>query len=652
MNPSHFLTLNRNPDLTLNPNNLTARAAGLELRLTLRSAILVLIVLLFTASAHAQWLTQPLPLKTGWNAVYLHVDATHDTLDNLVGNDPSIPIEEIWMWTPNPTAAQFVTSPQTPSQPTYWLNWVRTGSPSASLTRLSGNVACLIRASQDYTWSLKGKPVVPGYQWSGSGLNFIGFPTVAGASAPSFDTFFTPVPELKVAAEVFAYNGGPIENNPAQVFDFTARKVNRGEAFWIRSPEFNRYFGPFEVVVSSSGGVRFGDSVGQTSVRIKNTTQQDITITLSGINSEAAPTGQAPVQGPVPVLVRGDINTTTLTYSHAALASGPLQWTLKRSGEPGSVLEIVVGVDRQQLTGSPGQLYASVLRFTDSLNYSQIDVPVSAEAGSSAGLWVGGATVSSVNHYLNKYAAATNDTDLTALLARLGLGEGVNGFHYEIDPATQRVLVFGGPQNKTGSYLLDGPPRLDAGTVARPFPLRLIVHNDGSTARLLQKVYYGVGLATNPVVATRQALLLTSQLDSARRISSVHLPTSQANVPWDFTGNMRQGAALTTTITLGADNQASNPFLHTYHPDHDNLDASFRSAVPRGTESYEVRRQITLTFTPPASDFDSLTRGGSSLNGDYQELVSFVGKPGAQRDFTVRGSFTLNRISDIGTLTR
>lgn len=653
MNPSHFFTPSRNRDLTLHPYQSVAAAAGqLRLRLGLRAGVAGLVILLSTISAHAQWLTQSFQLKSGWNAVYLHVDAAHDTLDNLVGNDPSNPIQEIWMWSPNPSTAQFVTSPQNPSQPSYWLNWVRVPSPSATLTRLPANAACLVRSSADYTWNLKGKPMPPSYQWSGSGLNFIGFPTLPGAAAPSFDTFLGPTPELKVGGEIFAYNGGLIQNNPVQVLDLTTKKVNRGEGFWIRSPSFNRYFGPFEVVLSSSGTVRFGASVGQASLRIRNTTSEEITITLTGVASEAAPAGQSTIQGPVPVLVRGDINTSTLTYSHAALAAGPKQFTLAKDGQLGSAVEIVLGVDRQQLTGPSGSLYASILRFTDSLNYTQIEVPVTAEAGSSAGLWVGAANVSSVNHYLNNYAKATNLIELTNVLTRLGLSEGANGFHYEIDVPTQRILVFGGPNSKTGSYLLDGPGRTDAGAVARPYPLRLIVHNDGSTARLMQRVYFGIGLNTNPVVAIREDLLLSSQLSSARRISAVHLPISTANIPWNLTGTMGEGSSLSTAINVSFDDQASNPFLHTYHPDHDNLDASFKTGLARGNESFGVRRQITLSFTAPAGDFDSLTRGGASLGGTYTEVVSFLGKPGAQRDFTARGAFTLNRVSDMATLTQ
>jgi hypothetical protein len=115
---------------------------------------------------------------------------------------------------------------------------------------------------------------------------------------------------------------------------------------------------------------------------------------------------------------------------------------------------------------------------------------------------------------------------------------------------------------------------------------------------------------------------------------------------------MQAGSALATTVQVSYDDTASNPFLHSYHPDHDNLNASFNAAQAQGVESYGVRRQITLNFTAPASDFTSLTRGGAALNGNYVEVLTFLGRTGPTRQFDVCGSFTLNRISDISTLTQ
>jgi hypothetical protein len=392
--------------------------------------------------------------------------------------------------------------------------------------------------------------------------------------------------------------------------------------------------------------------MGQYRVRLRNASSSPVTVALKVIASETPPAGQTAISQIPPLLVRGALNLTNLTYSFADLNAGPQTWVLAAKGEQGSEVEVILGLNRSVMTGAAGTFYAGILRLTDSLNLSQVDLPVSAEVASSGGLWVGSASVASVGHYLKKFAQATNRVDFTNVLARLQLTNGVDGVSYVWDEASTRILAFGGPQNKSGSYVLDGPVKVDAGTVARPFPLRLIIHNDGSSSRLLQQVYYGIGLGTNPVVATKESLLLPSQLTSARRITAVHLPKSTANISWPLSGSMAQGRSLSTTVDLAYDDQQANPFLHTYHPDHDNLDALFSTQLSQGVESYGVRRQITLSFTAPASDFDSLTAGTQTLSGNYAESVTFLAKGSDTKQFQGLGSFTLKRISNIATLTQ
>jgi hypothetical protein len=146
--------------------------------------------------------------------------------------------------------------------------------------------------------------------------------------------------------------------------------------------------------------------------------------------------------------------------------------------------------------------------------------------------------------------------------------------------------------------------------------------------------------------------LLPTALASARRITAVHLPASVNNTTWGMAGSMQQGGSLATTVDLAYNDQLANPFLHTYHPDHDNLDPLFTTQQPRGVESYGVQRQITLNFTAPASDFNSLTTGSQTLTGNYVESVTFLGKGSDSKQFQGLGSFTLKRISNIATLTQ
>ena len=52
------------------------------------------------------------------------------------------------------------------------------------------------------------------------------------------------------------------------------------------------------------------------------------------------------------------------------------------------------------MSGAEGTLYASLLRFTDSLGHSQVDIPVTGKVGTSKGLWIGAVGVTKVRHSL------------------------------------------------------------------------------------------------------------------------------------------------------------------------------------------------------------------------------------------------------------
>ncbi len=605
--------------------------------------------------ASAQWLTQTNNLKPGWNSVYLHIDPSSATIDSLLSADPFNPIQEVWYWQPALPTGQYVNSPQNPtSAGSQWIPWTRQQGTNSPLRQLTGNGAYLVRVGGafNYDWKLKGRPVIPTYKWTLTGLNFIGFP-VPAATPPTFETFLAKAPGLQQMAEIYRYQGGEFGvTNPARVFAYRTTSVRRDQAYWVRAGEnYNQYFGPIQFVQAETAGLRFGTTRGQTQFRLRNTANVPITVTMQALPSEEPPLGQPGITGMPPLLLRGPINTNDLTFSYLDLSAGTQSWSLAAAGQQGSEVEVYIGVNRSAMPGNPGDVFAGILRFTDSLGLSRVDMAVSAQKVSSAGLWVGGALAQYVSSYLKPYAKAGSADELAALLSRLQLAEGTNGYHYERDPSSGRVLVYGGPDNKTGSYLLDGPIKVDSGAVAESFPLRLILHNDGTSSKLFQKIYYGTGLGSNTVVATQESLLLSSQLSTARRISAVHLPTSSGNAPWNFTGNMQQGGSLTVTVPLAYDDQASNPFLHTYHPDHDNLDAQFSSTLERGLESFGVSRQITLNFTAPQNDFNSLTAGTQDLSGNYVEVITVQARGTNTRQYNVLGTFTLKRISEIASLT-
>jgi hypothetical protein len=585
----------------------------------------------------AQWLTQTLHLRAGWNAVYLHVDPSHATIDEMVALDPSFAVEEVWMWRPDLSGQQFSTSPLAPTTgDSRWLSWSRQEGEDSQLQRMAPGVAYLVRINASipaYDWNIQGKPVAKRTQWTSSGLNFLGFPIPADAS-PTFRTdnrgnvgFFGPAPlDFLRVAEFYKYDAGDLgPNNPAFVYAPRTTRMARGEAYWIKSGDYyNRYFGPVEISSPEAGQLFYGDKGRVIGMRIRNVTSAPITVNLSLLASETAPAGQPTVTGIIPLIIReARTNAVLVGYPYSHLVVGtPHTWTLAAAGNNGSDAEIVLGIDRSQLTGNAGDLVAGVLRFTDSLGLSQTDVGVSGNVGSYAGLWIGDAVVTQVGQYLKKYERDTSDTPVT---------------------------------NADGTYKITSLDTSLTG-VSRGYPLRLIVHNPASgSATLLQQVYVGMNAATNPVVARFEGALNPSQLRDSRRISAPHLPYSSSNTGWAFSGPVNPAATVTATVTTRFDDGESNPFLHAYHPDHDNLDSDRAKTLSQGSESYSIVRALTLQFLPPADHFDARTSSAQNLTGNYAESVSIKGlaRGGGNvdtRTFETRGSFSLQRITDVPVL--
>jgi len=597
--------------------------------------LVALIQLLWVLPVGAQWITQTNALKSGWNAVYLHVDAGYASITDVMAS--ATPIEEVWLWTPSSTQ-QFIDSPQVPTgSSSQWSTWTRALGASSKLQRLIPNAAYYVKVastSATYSWNLKGRPVPPQYSWTSSGLNFIGFPTPSDPI--SFERLFQPVPSVMEVAEIYRSSGGNFgAGNPARITDYGRTVFSRGEAFWMRvASGFNRYFGPFEVSLSGNRTLNYGVDGTQLSFRIRNRTSATNTITLQVVASEAPPTGQSNIVGLPPLVLRGAVDPSTLKYSAQPLFTDQtVTFTLPPQGTPGADVQVVLGLTRNQLLGNQGDLSACVLRLTDAAGLLRVDLGVSATKSSPAGLWVGEAQITHIVQYLKVF---------------------------ERDPSGKPVVRLTGEDGGYSALVTNEV----VGGVSRPFPMRLIVHDSGTNSVLLQRVFVGVDSLTNPVVATEQRFLHPGRLGSARRISAAHLPWSSSNESWPIRAvtNVAQltrqwPVTLTSNVfliqvTTPYDRNSVNPFVHQYHPDHDNLNASFNQLLPKGQESYGVSRTMILGPQSSGSDYVSLTTGSMDRTGIYGEMITIEGSGANSRSFIVLGTYTLNRISDIATLTR
>ncbi len=548
--------------------------------------------------ARAQWQSTTYTLKGGWNSIYLHGDATHTTLDALLASHPHV--VSVWRWNPNPNQVQFTSSTLIPANGTpEWNTWTRNGTAN-TLSTLTGQAAYLVECTgavtDTYLLPIVQKVQPPRSTWVRNGANLLGFPSRFGTVFPSFNAYFATFPIATATnTKIFKYVGGPLgPANPIQVFTPDTEPLDRNQAYWFEAAVVSNFYAPLEVTPSNLEGLLFGRNGSLITVRVRNRTAATVTLTVAPAISASAPSGQDQITGPVP-LTRRTFNTTTNAYQFAAISEA-----FNVVIAPQSSVELDFGVDRALMTGTADALYASLLRFTDSGNLMDISLPVSARVTSLSGLWIGDATVSNVQSH-----------------------------------------VPGSPGTTTG----------------RSFPLRIILHvSDNGTARLLSHVFMG-RLAASPNnlgLATRENLLKADDKANAQRFSAAHLPPDTV---LGGTGSVALGQTLVRTLTIGH-NDATNPYVHTYHPDHDNRNARFDPGIlDAGVESPRIDRTCSFAFTTsPPSGTSPLGWGSSVIGGNYTEVVSGLRKARKSDStltdtITVTGTFVLRRVSELGTLT-
>ncbi|MCX8495596.1 MAG: hypothetical protein ORN51_05370 [Akkermansiaceae bacterium] len=211
------------------------------------------------------------------------------------------------------------------------------------------------------------------------------------------------------------------------------------------------------------------------------------------------------------------------------------------------------------------------------------------------------------------------------------------------------VTSGGSGYEKAPAVIINLPPPRTGTSTPTPFKLRTLLHlSDGGTARLLSEVYLGqLAVAPNDVgLCTSESLLKQDALASAQCFSSSHMPMDQ--VITSGSGSLATGQTLTRVIDVSYNN-ATNPFVHAYHPDHDNKNARGED-LAAGVEAPNITRtcQFIFTATPPAGSTTTIGWGSSVIGGNYIETMTGVHKD----PLILSGTFELRRASQIGTLSQ
>jgi hypothetical protein len=106
------------------------------------------------------------------------------------------------------------------------------------------------------------------------------------------------------------------------------------------------------------------------------------------------------------------------------------------------------------------------------------------------------------------------------------------------------------------------------------------------------------------------------------------------------------GQTLTRSVEIKF-NDRTNPYVHAYHPDHDNKDAR-GNILSTPIESPTINRQFSFTFSTTAPVGSSSAGWGSTvLGGTYAETITGLHK----NALTVTGTFELRRVNEIGSIT-
>ena len=544
-----------------------------------RLALFLFLSLAVLSGIQAQWVSKTYTLPPGWSSIWLSGDATYATVGNLF---PSA-ITQVWRWNPNPDKIQFIQSPSdATAESEEWTVWKRDGSES-KLSRIIGNSAYLVfnSASSNQTLSLTLFPRPPSNSWLISGANFMGFPALQNSK--NFSQYF-------------------------------ASFINSGMTGLPADTKVYKYIGGN---LSDSNPALLSISASSAELVAPNTAywfSMPAVSDFSGpLSYEMASSDGLAYGRALTMLTLGIKNRTTASLtcnfaleSSAAAPSGqpaitgPVALNIRRLNADGTSTTVSAAnqtvtipangmtnvdflVDRSGMSATSSALYASILRVRDTSGFTDVQIPVTAQPADRAGLWF--------------------------------CQVEVNGVTSTVDGST---------------------------ATAQSFPLNFLIHRSSDTTTLLRQAFAGKLASTgNPLgIATRESLVLAtgvSDVDPSRFYSPI-MPYNSSVI--NGTGSL--ASSVTWTIVHDA-NDPANPFVHTYHPDHDNLNATFTASA---AESYTVTRTCTFTI-------DNSQSTASSLVGSYTETITGLLKNSSQSPATlsVSGNFIMRRLSEISTLT-
>ena len=591
-----------------------------------RLANLFALLFSFAPIVHAQWMTQTIELKAGWNAVFLFVQPEPDECDSVFSG---MPIERVQAYKDSFSTIQFIQNPEEIiDSKEKWLIWYPNNKGPGflkSLFSISGGKPYFIKTTlnpgESYTWNLKGKALPVQIEWKEKQFNLVGYQFGGGSgSLPTFADFFGQTTTFGSTSTMKIYRMSQGSGTWERIWEPQNTPMASGEAFWIYMYEYNQVQEPLTVTTDQAEGLNYGSDLLQQKVTISNnsTMVKSVSVTLRDSENVSPEVGESLNAGPVP-----------LYYTSGAELVNLQEYPIEKNLNPTEKLSITFFVERSKMKAvTSDYLYQSILKVQDKNGGFFKNIPVLANgpqtAGTDgeqrnrfAGLWVGTATINKVGY--------------------------------------------------------PGGDISDPVETPYPFEFRLIIHIDNpGKVKLLQKVYqmWKEGTTTEDPNNALQTIsdqpgkyVIYSNQDAipeimtvGRRISSSAFGFTQP-VNMILTGGTNEfnaNSELKCDIEMPYDS-GLNPFLHPYHPDHDNLTDDHSAIQP---ETFAISRSLDLQFKDKSASSDSIPGwGDKTIGGDYSEAIT-IWKLDSNcekdqkgfRTVQIKGSFKLDKICDSGEL--
>jgi hypothetical protein len=540
--------------------------------------------LLLPCTGLAQWVTQEIRLVPGYNPVFLQVTPANPECTAVFGSTTGV--REVWLYNRYLQSSTFTTEvTQSAIGQDHWLTWFAPGGEKSflsTLTQVRGGQSYLIKLPTNavpVTLRIQGIPQPPRSDWIPNDVVLAGFP-ISETERVTFYQFLKDSPQVSAAPgqESGLFTVNPLTAIESQIRNPETTRIVPGRAYWASLQGHTH--NPYPFTVSGAGdlnSVQFlqDNLVASLTLRsaVKSGSQR---LRLRLRESEPAPLGQPRRAGPVPLaalLPRSDGS-----FAVQRLAEG---LELELSADEQRNLRLGLIAAELQPSADTNATYQAFIEVTaPGHGYRQL-VPVVAEVpGSRLAVRRGGLVG----------VPRTNPRRGAALLADAPTAVG--------GPALSAGLWVGTLSlksvNRPGFSAEPTPnPGLNPQVAATPLNTRVLVHVDSNgVSRLVTQIFFAdVPNGTNRV--TRLYSSLTNLPTGAAIKSRLSAPSWPPALPTPMLG--RFGSNVSATLTLGY-NDRVNPFVHRYHPDHNNLAEDFRTVLPAGRESFDLTRNVQFFF--------------------------------------------------------